>query len=142
MPNKEKFQKILDKRKKETRLNESAHPMSELTRKIMSHLLTTSKKWPDGARNKDSLFNAENIKATSTNPFNPLHSRPFDNGENFQPRTVQEEGNKELIMKPVSIEDRYIVHNQRILNANREALNPRKFAKKILKILTKKRNKS
>lgn len=67
-------------------IKESGHPMSELTRRVLVNLKANTKKWPDGARNKDSLFNAENIKATGTNPFDPKHSHPFPNGEEYRQR--------------------------------------------------------
>ena len=57
-------------------------PMSELTRRVLMNLISSAKKWKDGARNDDALYNASNIKAAEHNKFGS-HTSIMDNGEHY-----------------------------------------------------------
>ncbi len=73
-------------------IEEGGAPMSALTARVLRNVLHQTKKWKDGARNNDSLFNASNIQATSPNPG---HTHPLDNSERHDmidngPNTIRE----------------------------------------------------
>tara|TARA_R110000868_G_scaffold319497_4_gene580494 strand:- start:20 stop:502 length:483 start_codon:yes stop_codon:yes gene_type:complete len=57
-------------------------PMSELTRRVLMNLISSAKKWKDGAGNDDALYNASNIKAAEHNKFSN-HTSIMDNGEHY-----------------------------------------------------------